>query len=111
MILGMYRIMGVAALLIGMTASMQDSSDHENYSALKAINLYSICLPVCSLLYDAQLPQIISRHEKWFYKYCKFIFVILYWIFIAYVAIITLKEPWKTVIIYKKVMKDQNSTA
>ena len=28
----------------------------------------------------------------------------------AYVSILVLNEPWKTVIVYKKVMKDPNQT-
>jgi hypothetical protein len=61
MILGCYRIMGVAALLIGITSLMQDSSDYENYNPFKPINIYSIGLPIFSLLYDSQLPTIRSR--------------------------------------------------
>ena len=52
MILGMYRILGIAAVLIGMNASMQDYSDHEMYIALRGVNMYSIFLPIFSVLYD-----------------------------------------------------------
>ena len=46
-----------------------------------------------------------------FNLFCKYSFVTLYWVFMTYVAILVLKEPWKTVIVYKKVMKDPNQTA
>jgi hypothetical protein len=53
MILGMYRILGIASVLIGMSATMQEYEDHENYAPLRGVNMYSFLLPIASILYDA----------------------------------------------------------
>ena len=106
MILGMYRILGIASVLIGMQGAMQDYNDYENFSALRSVNMYSFLLPIFSLLYDAQLAKIISRCERVFNLYCKYIFVVFYWVLIVFVTILVLREPWKTVTIYKKVVQD-----
>jgi hypothetical protein len=100
MILGMYRILGVAAVLIGMTASMQDYHDYENYIALRAVNMYSFFLPIFSILYDMQLPSLIGRRERRFNMVCKYVFVTVYWIYMVIVSIIVLVQPWKTEIVY-----------
>lgn len=104
MVLGMYRILGIASVLIGMQGAMQDYDDYENFVALRSVNMYSFLLPIFSLLYDAQLTKIIARCERVFNLYCKYIFVVFYWVLIVYVTIKVLREPWKTVTIYKKVI-------
>ena len=110
MILGMYRILGIASVLIGMSATMQEHEDHENYAPLRGVNMYSFLLPIFSILYDAQLTKIMGRSERIFNLYCKYLFVLFYWIFMITVSIIVLKEPWKTVTVTKKLFKDPSKT-
>jgi hypothetical protein len=107
MVLGMYRILGVAAFLIGMTAAMQKYEDYEIYLPLRGVNMYSILLPIFSVLYDAQLPQILGRYELKFNVYFKYVFIMFYWVFMAFVTITVLQQPYKNVIVYKKVLKDK----
>jgi hypothetical protein len=107
MVLGMYRILGVAALLIGMTSAMQKYQDYEIYVPLRAVNMYSILLPIFSVLYDAQLPQIIGRYELKFNVYCKYVFILFYWVYMAYCTVVVLQQPMKSVTIFKKVLKNK----
>lgn len=70
--------------------------------------MYSFLLPIFSLLYDAQLVKIIQRCERVFNLYSKYVFVVFYWVLIVFVSILVLREPWKTVIIYKNVSQSSN---
>jgi len=93
MILGMYRICGVATFLIGMIASIQDKDDYKNYSPLKAINIYSVFLPLFVMAYDSQIPKLLGREEHKIPKVAKYTYVSVYWTLMLLVIIFYLNDP------------------
>lgn len=104
----MYRICGVATFLIGMIASIQDPKDYANYSPLKAVNFYSITLPMFVLLYDSQIPKLLSRQEHRMPKVSKYTYVSVYWILMILSACFYLHDPKMDVMVMKEVFLEED---
>lgn len=104
MILGMYRICGIATFLIGMVASIQDSRDYLNYAPLKAVNIYSVTLPLFVLSYDSQIPKLIGRREMKYFKCAKYSYVIIYWLMMLLSVCFYLRDNKMDVWVMKEII-------
>lgn len=56
MILGVYRILGIATCLISLSGVLNDTEDESSRNASldpsRSINVYSILLPISAFIYD-----------------------------------------------------------
>ena len=93
MILAFYRICGIATFLIGMVASIQDSRDFLNYAPLKAVNIYSVALPIFVLAYDSQIPKLLGRREHKYFKCAKYTYVVIFWMIMILSVCFYLQDP------------------
>ena len=108
MILGMYRICGVATFLICMIASIQDKKDFANYDPLKAINIYSVVLPIFVMAYDSQIPKLLGRQEHKIPKIAKYTYVTIYWTLMIIVILFYCNDPKMDVLVQKEVFQEKD---
>jgi hypothetical protein len=78
MMQGFTRICGFASFIIALLAIIEDEG-LANQSPIKAINMYSITLPICFMALDCQVQRITIRKEYTIAILTKLITMFIYW--------------------------------
>lgn len=85
-VLGIYRIFGLASAIFSLSGILNDEKQkiRTEVSPIRALNIYSICLPIVAVLYDFTVQRIINRYEYNALKVAKISCVVLYWALMVY---------------------------
>lgn len=85
-------------------------NSYSNYNPLRAINVYSIFLPVCSLAYDHIILKIMNRREHKFARITKYTCIGIYWMLILFTCILFYNDPIEQVIIKQEIYHDNSGS-
>lgn len=89
--LGIYRLFGLFALLITISAdnspplitTLKEKHRASFADPEKILNHYTIFLPIFALLYDHQTVKLLHRKEHLFFRVVKYGLTFLYWVVLA----------------------------
>lgn len=86
MVLGIYRILGLASVLISMTGVLNkdDFKRRAQLNPLMALNVYSVLFPIATVFYDWTVAKLLNRYEYLLMKAAKFCWIVLYWAFMIF---------------------------
>jgi hypothetical protein len=90
MVLGIYRILGVASVLISISGVL-NSDKHKtkvNIDPVRSINVYSILLPISVVAYDFTVQKMLNRYEFLFLRVSKYVWIMTYWAFILFAYVL-----------------------
>lgn len=89
MVLGIYRILGVASVLISISGVLNDEKNKTkvNIDPVRSINVYSILLPFAVVAYDFTVQKMLNRYEFLFLRVSKYIWIALYWAMMVFAYI------------------------
>lgn len=89
MVLGIYRILGVASVLISISGVLNDDKNKTkaNMDPTRSINVYSILLPLAVVAYDFTIQKMLNRYEYIFLRISKYIWIALYWALMVFAYI------------------------